>query len=549
MGSAGGGGAGGGPGGGSGGGGAVGCGVATGALGAIAAALAAFITVVAAAFTAIVSFATGFLKAQIIARVIAEVNKKIGEWWDLVQPTVSTAVSQYEKQFNIESSKQAIQAYISGPLANAGTCTGLKSAMSGIQGILGQISSAATSIWGAQFGSAFCFGQVVPTDSLIPPFCCTTNPNFGNFEEAGTSKGGEIAKLNKWISWFNAVKSRINGEISEKQSADLAALQGVRSGATKGCSFVVNAPRLSDVLNKPKIRDCFGFLAGYLSELQSKITEALNKIKTVDYGTVIKDQVDSNGALTAARIVYNTGVSVWNGFVSAMQTLINNLPCGKDVAQNALNQAKNSVSQAAAANGLSVTNYSTNAAIWSAVCSKITGSSNAFPTKVSELVCWIAPFSPAASEMMTAAINAITEMPGRFAAKDQLYNSVLDLMIGACQGLIAAISALQDQCNITFSGGCNRGGETRVNPCNRTTGCSFTLTNPTNYNLNCTCTGGCDDSCTVTACGVARNSCYAGGASVSCSWKKNQSKQVIVYDVFGGLSGGQLTCVCTKAAA
>ena len=291
----------------------------------------------------------------------------------------------------------------------------------------------------------------MPTDSLIPPFCCTSNTNFGNFEEAGTSKGAEITKLNKWISWFNAVKGRINGEISEKQSADLAALYGVRSGATKGCSFVINSPRLSDVLNKPKIRDCFGFLAGYLAQLQAKITEGVNKIKTKDYGTVIKDKVDSDSSLTDFRGKYNGGVSAWNTVVSACQYIINALPAGcSPPAQIALDNGRAGVQAAAAANGLSVTNYSTNAAMWSAVCNKITGSSNAFPTKVNELVCWVAPFSPTASEMMTAAINAITEMPGLFAAKDQLYNSVLDLMIGACQGLIAAISALQDQCNITF---------------------------------------------------------------------------------------------------
>jgi len=544
MGSAGGGGAGGGPGGG-------GSGSCTNAVAAlISVALAVFIALVSAVFAAAASFATGTLRGEIITNVITAITDEIDKWWSLVRPTVSTAVLQYEKQFNIQSSSQAIQTYINGPLNQASTCTGLQKAMSGIQGILGQISSAASSIW-AKLGSQYCFGQVVPQDSLISPFCCTSNTNFGNFEEAGTSKGAEIAKLNKWISWFNAVKGRVNGEISAKQSADIAALNGVRSGATKGCSFTINVPRVQDVLNKPPIRDCFGFLAGYLAQLQAKVTEGLNKIKTKDYGAVIKNKVDSDGSLTSFRGNYNTGVSAWNFVVSTCQNIINALPAGcRAPAQIALDNGKAGVQAAAAANGLSVTNYSTNAAMWSAVCKKITGSSNAFPTKVNELVCWVAPFSPSASEMMTAAINAITEMPGLFAAKDQLYNSVLDLMIGACQGLIAAISALQDQCNITFSGSCNRGGGwQKTNPCNRTTGCSFTLTNPTDYNLNCSCTGGCDDSCTVTGCGVARNSCYAGGASVSCSWKKKQSKQVIVYDVYGGLSGGHLTCVCTKAVA
>lgn len=545
MGSAGGGGA-GGAGGGPGGGGSGSCNSPVAAL--ISVALAVFIALVSAVFAAVATWATGALKMAIIAQVIAAIQVKINAWKTAIDPLLQTAYSNYEKQFNIQSAKQSIQAYISGPLAEGSTCTGLKKAISGIQGILGQISGAATSIWGAQGGSEYCFGQVVPTDSLIPPFCCTTNPGFGNFEEAGTSKGAEIAKLNKWISWFNAVKGRVNGEISAKQSADIAALNGVRSGATKGCSFTINTPRVQDVLNKPKIRDCFGFLGGYLSELQSKITAGVKEVINTDYGNVIKTEVDSNSNFTSFRTGYNTGVSAWNVVVSTCQAIINALPVGcRPPAQIALNNGRAGVQAAAAANGLSVTNYSSNAAMWSAVCSKITGSSNAFPTKIKELVCWIAPFSPTASEQITGVINKITEMPGAFAAKDQLYNSVLDLMIGACQGLINAISALQDQCNITFSGGCNRGGGwQKVNPCNRTTGCSFTLTNPTDYNLNCSCTGGCDDSCTVTACGVARNSCTAGGASVSCSWKKKQSKQVIVYDVYGGLSGGQLTCVCTK---
>jgi len=546
MGSASGGGAGGGPSGGGGG----SCGVAAASFFTLlSVAIGAFINVVSTAVASIASYATSSLRATIIATVITEINKKIDSWWAAISPAVNTAYTTYEKNFNIQSSTQAIQAYLSGPGANTGTCTGLKNAMSAIQGqVLSQISSAASSIW-AKLGSQYCFGQAVPTDSLIPPFCCTSNTNFGNFEEAGTSKGAEIAKLNKWISWFNAVKGRINGEISQKQSADQAALQGVRNSATKGCGFVINTSRLTDVLNKPPIRDCFGFLQGYLSELQSKITAGVNEVKNVDFGNVIRTEVSSNGSLTNFRTGYNTGVSIWNAFVSGAQTLINALPVScRPPAQTALSNGRAQVSSAAAANGLSVTNYSSNTAMWSAVCSKITGNSNPFPTKVSELVCWSAGFSPAASQKIQSAINKITGMPGAFAAKDQLYNGVLDLAIGACQGLIAAISALQDQCNITFSGGCERGGGwQRVNPCNRTTGCSFTLTNPTDYNLNCNCTGGCDDSCTVTACGVARNSCTAGGASVSCSWKKKQSKQVIVYDVYGGLSGGQLTCVCTKA--
>ena len=144
MGSAGGGGA-GGAGGGPGGGGSGSCTNPVAAL--ISVALAVFIALVSAVFAAAATWATGSLKMSIIAQVIAAIQVKINAWKTAIDPLLQTAYSNYEKQFNIQSAQQSIQAYISGPLAEGSTCTGLKKAITGIQSILGQISGAATSIW------------------------------------------------------------------------------------------------------------------------------------------------------------------------------------------------------------------------------------------------------------------------------------------------------------------------------------------------------------------------------------------------------------------